>query len=247
MRLAERIYLVGSGRNGFGMSDRFDCHVYLLDGASELALIDCGAGMGLDQILANVRADGLDPGRVKQLILTHAHGDHAGGAARVKSTLDVKIASSSEAARWLRDGDEDAISLGAAKRAGIYPSDYRLEPCPIDVEVGDGDRIRVGDLELLVYDSPGHALGHRSYLLNEPGRRFLFAGDAIFAGGRVVLQTTWDCSIQQSVATIQKLAGLQADALLAGHGALVLADAAHHFALASAWIDRLLPPPQLTL
>ena len=247
MRLTERIYLVGSGRNGFEMSDPFDCHVYLLDGGDELALVDCGAGMGLPRILDNVRADGLDPGRIKHLLLTHAHGDHAGGTARVRSTLDVNIAGSPEAARWLRDGDEDAISLRVARQAGIYPSDYRLEPCSIDSTVNEGDRFRVGDLELQVYDSPGHALGHRSFLLNDRGRSYLFAGDAIFAGGRIVLQTTWDCSIQESTATIQKLAKLQADALLAGHGAVILSDAARHFDLADAWINRLLPPPQLSL
>ena len=246
MRLAERIYLVGSGRNGFEMSDPYDCHVYLLDGGSELALIDCGAGLGLPRILANVRADGLDPGRIRHLLLTHAHGDHAGGTARVRTMLDVRIVSSPEAARWLRDGDEDAISLGVARQAGIYPADYRLEPCPIDSTVSEGDRVPVGDLELQVYDTPGHARGHRSLLLNDRGRAYLFAGDAIFAGGRIVLQTTWDCSIQESVATIRKLARLQADALLSGHSTIVLSDASRHFDLAEAWINRLLPPPQLS-
>ncbi len=245
MKVTDRVYLVGSGRNGFGMTDPFDCHVYLLNGGDELALIDCGAGMGLARIVDNVRADGFDPKRIRKVILTHAHGDHAGGASRARAELDAQIVASPLVASWLRTGDEDAMSLGPARRAGIYPSDYRLEPCPIDLEVHEGERITIGDLELLVYDTPGHSRGHCSYAFDDGDKTCLLAGDAFFYGGRILLQATWDCSVQESVATVHKLANLGVDALLAGHGALALGDARHHFSLAMAWIDRLLPPPQL--
>lgn len=88
MRLAERIHLVGSGSFGFDLTDPYDCHVYLLDGGTELALIDVGAGMGAEAIVENVRRDGLDQGRIRHLVLTHGHGDHAGGAARMGGLLD---------------------------------------------------------------------------------------------------------------------------------------------------------------
>jgi hydroxyacylglutathione hydrolase len=246
VKLTNRVYLVGSGRNGFGMTDPFDCHVYLLDCGDELALVDCGAGMGMEQILANVRIDGLDPEKIRHLLLTHAHGDHAGGAARIRSKLDVRIAASPEAATWLRTADEDAISLGAARKAGIYPNDYRLDPCPVDRELREGDIIQVGNLELKVYETPGHARGHVSFVFEDGGRTFMLAGDAIFYGGRILLQGTWDCSIQESIATVRKLAQLDVDALLAGHGTLVLGEARRHFDLAMSWVDRLLPPPQFT-
>src|SRR5262249_22193728 len=84
VKLSDRIYLVGSGGLGFDLSDPFDCHVYLLDGGGELALVDVGAGMGAEAIVENVRREGLDPRRIRHLILTHAHGDHAGGAARMR-------------------------------------------------------------------------------------------------------------------------------------------------------------------
>jgi len=245
MKLSDRVHLVGSGRNGFGMTDPFDCHVYLVDGGDELALIDCGAGLGIEQILGNVRSAGFDPRQIRQLLLTHAHGDHAGGAARLRASLDVRVVASAEAASWIRAGDEDAISLGVAKQAGIYPSDYRFEACPVDLEVVEGDQVRVGNLELRVHDSPGHARGHCSFTCRDGDRAVLFAGDAIFYGGRVVLQTTWDCSIQESAATIRKLAALKVETLLAGHAALALGEAQRHFDLALARLDHLLPPLQL--
>jgi glyoxylase-like metal-dependent hydrolase (beta-lactamase superfamily II) len=227
------------------MTDPFDCHVYLLDGDDELALVDCGAGMGLDRILENVRADGFDPRQIRHLLLTHAHGDHAGGASRARSTLSLQVIAAAEAAAWLRAGDERAISLDLARHAGIYPDDYHLNPCPVDVEVREGDAIAVGDLDVRVYDTPGHSRGHCSYLFSDGNRSCLFAGDAVFFGGRILLQATWDCSVQESVATVRKLSELRLDVLLAGHASLVLSDAQRHLDLAMGWVNRLLPPPQL--
>ena len=57
MQLTEFVHLVGSGQSGFSLTDPLDCHVYLLDGGSELALIDTGVGR-------DVPADsGTDQGR----------------------------------------------------------------------------------------------------------------------------------------------------------------------------------------
>ena len=82
MQITDRIYLVGSGRMGFDLTDALDCHVWLLDGGDAYALVDAGAGRDVDQILDRVREDGLDPGRIGTVLLTHAHADHSGGAAR---------------------------------------------------------------------------------------------------------------------------------------------------------------------
>ena len=49
MRLTEDIYLVGSAE--FGLSNAYDCHVYLLDGGEEATLIDCGVGYDTGQIM----------------------------------------------------------------------------------------------------------------------------------------------------------------------------------------------------
>ena len=38
MKISDRIYLAGSGRSGFGLTDDFDCHVYVLDGGCTLML-----------------------------------------------------------------------------------------------------------------------------------------------------------------------------------------------------------------
>jgi glyoxylase-like metal-dependent hydrolase (beta-lactamase superfamily II) len=246
VRLADRIHLVGSGSFGFDLTDPFDCHVYLLDGGDELALVDAGAGLAAEAILDNIRRDGLDPAQIRHLILTHAHGDHAGGAARLRRLLGEPTVYLSEArAEALRTADEEAISLGDAKRAGIYPADYRFEACPVDVELADGDEISVGRLVLRALETPGHADGHVSLLLDHEERRSLFAGDVIFHGGKVLLQAIHDCRLDALIGSLRRLRELEIDALFPGHLAFSLADGQRHIERANEVLDRLLVPEQM--
>src|SRR3954447_11931406 len=90
VRITNEVYVVGGGvTNAFGLSEDPDCHVYLIDGGDEMALIDCGMADGdsLERILSNVRREGLDPARIAKIIVTHYHIDHAGGAADFRDRL----------------------------------------------------------------------------------------------------------------------------------------------------------------
>jgi hydroxyacylglutathione hydrolase len=246
MRLIERVHLVGSGSFGFDLTDPFDCHVYLIDGKGELALVDVGAGMGAEAILDNVRREGLDPRRIRRLILTHAHGDHAGGAARMRRLLgEPVVCVSRDRARALREADEGAVSIDVAKRAGIYPPAYTLEPCEVDVELVHGDTLAVGDLSLQVLDTPGHADGHVSLLLEHAGQRSLFAGDVIFFGGKILLQAIHDCRLDAQIRSLRSIRELGVDALLPGHLTLSLRDGQRHIERANEVLDRLLIPEQM--
>lgn len=248
MRITDEVYLVGGGVTlAFGLSEDPDCHVYLINGGDELALVDCGmaAGASLDRISANIEGEGLDVGRLRKLLLTHYHMDHAGGAARFRERYGLEVLAPRGAAAALRVGDERAVALDAAKAAGFYDPAYRFEPVVIDRELDEGDRVRVGNLELEVFDTPGHCDGHASLLLHGRDRRYLFAGDAVFAGGRVVLQNIHDCSIQRSADSILKLAGLDFDAFLPGHGTIVLDGGALHAKLAATACRQLFVPSNL--
>lgn len=245
MKIGHRIHLVGSGAMGFDLTDPYDCHVYLLDGGSELALIDVGAGMGAEAIVENVRRDGFDPARIRHVILTHGHGDHAGGAALMLQLLGrPTVYMSGVVADALRNGDERALSLDVAKQAGIYPAEYRLEPCEVDVELEEGATIDVGDLRLQVFDTPGHSDGHVSLLLEHGGRRLLFAGDVVFFGGKILLQNIHDCRLDEEVRSLRKLRGLEVTALLPGHLAFSMTDGQRHIERANQVLDKLLIPEQ---
>jgi hydroxyacylglutathione hydrolase len=248
VRITDEVYVVGGGvTNAFGLSDDPDCHIYLADGGEELALIDCGMGAGdsLERIVGNVRAEGLDPRKITKVIVTHYHMDHAGGAARFREHLGVEVVAPADAADALRTGDERAVALDVAKAAGFYAEDYRFQPVEVAHEVREGDRIPIGNLELDVFETPGHCDGHVSLLLRGRDRRYLFAGDAVFSGGRVVLQNIHDCSIQKSAESIAKLAELEFDALLPGHAAICLEGGMRHVAIAHAACQSLFVPKNL--
>jgi glyoxylase-like metal-dependent hydrolase (beta-lactamase superfamily II) len=246
MRLSERVYLVGSGSNGFDLTDPFDCHVYLIDGGSELALIDVGAGMGAEGIIENVKRDGFDPARIRHLILTHGHGDHAGGAARMRSLLGgPAIYVSGVIAESLRLGDEKAMSIDVAKQAGIYPLDYHLAPFPVDHELEEGATVEIGKLQMTVFDTPGHSDGHVSLLMEADGRRTLFAGDVVFFGGKILLQNIHDCRLDALIRSLRKLRQLEVSALFPGHLTVSLRDGQRHIERANSVLDRLLIPEQM--
>jgi hydroxyacylglutathione hydrolase len=248
VRITNEVYVVGGGvANAFGLSDDPDCHIYLVDGGDELALVDCGMASGdsLERILGNVRAEGLDPEKITKIVVTHYHMDHAGGAARFRERLGIDVVAPADAADALRTGDERAVALDVAKAAGFYAADYRFQPVEVAREVREGDCIPVGRLKLEVFETPGHCDGHVSLLLRGQERRYLFAGDAVFSGGRVVLQNIHDCSIQKSAASIAKLAGLEFDALLPGHAAICLEGGMRHVAIAHAACQSLFVPKNL--
>ncbi|MGH2367114.1 MAG: MBL fold metallo-hydrolase [Chloroflexota bacterium] len=246
MKISERIHIVGSGRAGFNLTDDYDCHVYLLDGGGEYALIDAGGGRDVDGIVANLEGDGLDLGRVRYLLLTHAHADHAAGAAGLRARLGLRVLASPQVAGYVRAGDERAASLDVARRTGGYPPDFVFPPCPVDDELPDGAPVRVGDLAVEAIETPGHAAGHLSYVLRHAGQTSVFCGDAFFFGGRILLQNTWDCSVQASIRTVERLASLDLDGLYPGHLTFAVHHGRRQIAKAMGFIAQLLPPPQLS-
>ena len=245
VKLMERVCLVGSGRLGVGLSAELDCHVYLVDGGKEAALIDAGAGVATAEILAYAAAHGFPSDRIRHLLLTHGHADHAGGTASFRRHLaQLRVYAHPLVARYLRDGDEQGVGLDVGKRAGLYPGEYVLEPAAVDAEVIDGAQIRVGDLTLQVLETPGHCGGHNAFLMDCGGLRVLFAGDLIFHGGRILLQNTHDCDLQAYIRSLRRLRGLGVDVLLAGHLSFALRWAQRHIDAALDVLDRGGIPPQ---
>ena len=149
-------------------------------------------------------------------------------------------------AGFVQNADEQGVSLDVARKAGFYPPDYVLEPCAVDRELSDGDRIAVGDLSLEVIETPGHADGHISLLLDREERRTLISGDVVFFGGTILLQNTWDCRLPEHIRSLRRLRELQiTGARFRSHLALSLQNGQRHIERANEALDRLLVPNQM--
>ena len=245
MRIDPSVYLVGSGQFGFDLTDPYDCNVYLFDAGGAYVLFDAGTGMGADQMLDVCRQDGLDPAGIGHLFLTHAHSDHGGGAAHVRERTELRVYAGPDTARIVSAGDEEAVSLPAARAGGMYPADYVYRPCPVERVLAPGEVVGIGSLKIEAIPTPGHSHDHHCYLVATPHKRYLVGGDAIFFGGKILLQNTYDCSLPDMLASIQRLAGYSFEALLTAHLNFSLNRGRRHVETACAIIDKLGCPPSI--
>lgn len=239
------MYLVASGFLGCSMTHDNDCNVYAVDCGGEFVLVDAGCGIETDRLIANLKNDRIPLDGIGMLILTHGHLDHSGGARRLKDRLHLQVAASAPAARALEAGDEEAISLGAAKRAGIYPGGVSFEPCPVDRTLRDGDELRVGESIVEIIEAPGHSRDMINLLLHRGARRDLFCGDTVFHGGRILLQDVADCDIPAYSQTLRLLASLEFDGLYPGHLIWSEQRGRRHLEKAREYLDGLLLPPNI--
>jgi glyoxylase-like metal-dependent hydrolase (beta-lactamase superfamily II) len=200
-KIFEGIYLVGSA----DLTEEKDCCVYLLEFPNELVLIDSGAGESGSLILQNVKALGLDPSRIKKLILTHCHLDHIGGANEFKSSLGLQIIAHKNCADILLRADP---VLTAAKWYGLAP-----ETIVVDQTFDAPEMILEIDQEKLhLLYIPGHSPDSIAVYMDRRGRRILFGQDV---HGPIHPALGSDRKLYQE--SLRKLIGLKPDLLCEGH------------------------------
>ncbi|MQA06347.1 MAG: MBL fold metallo-hydrolase [Streptosporangiales bacterium] len=245
-QLSTTVWMVGSGTDELALTDPHDCHCYLVWDGFGGVLVDAGTGLGAQRWLANVRQV-CALSALRGVVLTHYHADHAGGA-HAAQDAGLRILASPETAHALAEADEERTSLARAREVGVYPQDFRLLPAAVDEVLGDhavaygADRIQV-----MVLDAPGHCDGHVVALMTDPDERggWLFSGDCLFAGGAVSIQALPDCRLDRYASTVTRLAEHHPEALLPGHGELVLDGAWRDIADSAASFARLIPPQNI--
>lgn len=250
MKLLPRVHLIGSG--AVGLSDPGDCHVYLLDGGHELALIDAGCGQNPERLLENVVQEGFDPAAIRYILLTHAHRDHAGGTAALARLLEVaaghppSVAASEAEALLLAEGSSQALGLDLLGLAQ-QPREVVFPPYRPDLILADGQHVDVGDLRLTAILVPGHNPGCLCYLVTIGGQRVLFSGDVVYHGGVISLGNWPGCDLQAYRQGLAKLGGLGVDALLPGHLLWTVRGGQAHIDRALRAFAGLWPPPNIHL
>jgi len=142
-----------------------NCSVVGDEESREALVID--PGDEIDEVLARVRRHGLT---VKQIIITHAHIDHVGGAMKLKQATGAPILLNQNDTALLKMVDEQAAWVGMAPPGAVT----------IDADLADAATLRAGKLAATVIHTPGHTQGSVC-LYFEPEKK-LIAGDTLFAG-----------------------------------------------------------------
>lgn len=238
IHLTPNIALVGGGV--YGLSHLLDCNVYLIHDGREAALIDAGAGVEPERIVANVREAGVE--RLESILLTHAHADHACGAEAIRSVLGGQIAAADPDAGLIVAGDDEALGLDAARRGGTYPPDYQYRHSRVDRILHHGDEVRIGRLAAATLAVPSHSLGSVCFQVGDA----LLSGDVVFVGGTISLLNVPGCELANYRANMRRLAGLGVRALLPGHSLFCLEGGQRHIDRAITELGYSRPPRNLS-
>jgi glyoxylase-like metal-dependent hydrolase (beta-lactamase superfamily II) len=179
-----------------------NCSIFGDEQSKEAIVVDPGDEIAL--ILQVLARHGL---KVKAIVITHAHIDHIGGAAKLKESTGAPVYMN-ESDAGLRDMlDVQAAWLGMAPPP-------RTE---IDTPAREGDVLQLGPAEFHVLHTPGHTQGSISLWI--PQENKLVAGDTLFREsiGRTDLPGGNSRQILQSIE--DKLFNLPEDAVvIPGHG-----------------------------
>jgi len=144
---------------------------------------------------------------LKQILVTHAHIDHVGGALKLKRLTGAPIFLNENDLALLKMMDEQAGWIG-------IPTP---ETAPPDENLSEGMVVGLAKFPALVLHTPGHTQG--SVCLHFAPLKLLIAGDTLFAGsiGRTDLPGGNSRQIIESIQT-RLLALPDETTVLPGHG-----------------------------
>lgn len=155
-------------------------------------LIDAGTG---DPRHLDAVSEALAGARLAQVLVTHAHGDHASGA--------VALAERFPGARFFKMP---------------WPERDTLWPAPWEA-IGDGRIIEAGNELLRAVHTPGHAPDHLCFWHEES--RTLFSGDLALLGTTVYIPTNLRGDLADYLASLERVRALKPARLLPAHGAVI--------------------------
>ena len=142
-----------------------NCSVIGDEQTHEAMVID--PGDQIEGILEILRQEKLT---LKQIVITHAHIDHVGGAMKLKAATGAPILMNQNDHALLKMLDMQAAWVGMRPPGNVQ----------VDEAIGQGRVLKIGEISSNVIHTPGHTEG--SICIYFPGEKKLIAGDTLFAG-----------------------------------------------------------------
>ena len=205
VRIASNLYYVGT----------YDLAVYLIKTSAGNILINTGVNDSTAAIRSNIEALGFKFADIKLLLATHGHWDHVGAMAEIKRITGARM--------LMHEGDADLLETGGGQ-------DYRFpqgrgtiyEPVKVDQRLKEGDKVRLGDVELTVLHHPGHTKGATSftYTLRDGGRTYnvlIVNMGSINPGVNVAFMPGFPEITQAYLSTLQRQKQLKPDVWVSSH------------------------------
>lgn len=206
---------------------------YLIEENGKLVLVDAGSPKDWTRLARAVAAMGRRLADLDAVILTHAHSDHTGFAEQARTTASARVwvhASDSDMATTGKPGAREGKATAYLLRPAFYRTLWiltlagstRIIPVREVSTFGDGETLDVPGRPRAVH-VPGHTPGSAALFFES--RRVLLTGDTLVTHnpltGRVgpqIMPSGLNADSAQALRSLDNLAGITADVLLAGHG-----------------------------
>lgn len=185
---------------------------YLIKTRDGAILLDGTLAENVPAIERNIVAVGVPLARVRVLLNSHAHFDHAAGLAKLKADTGARLIAGV--------GDRAALVTGIPPGELSYGV-IRFPAVAVDRAVRDGDRVRLGEVVLTAHATPGHTPGNTSWSMRvrERGRTLnvVFAASLTVAGNRLVGNARYPGIVADFRRSFARVATLPADVVLPAH------------------------------
>ena len=147
VKVFDNLYYVGEKMQSGGSPS-----AWAVNTSQGIVLIDTGFNDSVqDEIVSGLKKLKLDPANIKDIIITHGHIDHYGGAGYLQDTYKPHVLMG--AADW------DLMEGGRGGAGGGGPKPLR------DIAVADGQKLTLGEETITMYVTPGHTPGGLSMLI----------------------------------------------------------------------------------
>ena len=205
-RIADNLYYVGTK----GVAS------YLITTRQGHILINSNVEAGVPLLRTSVESLGFKFSDIKILLISHAHWDHNAASATIKKLTGAQY--------MVMEGDVPVIESGGKSdfQYGQDP-DAHYAPTTVDRVLRDGDKVKLGNAELVAHLTPGHTRGCTTWTMKvkdgEKTRNVVIIGSPnVNPGYKLVDNKVYPEMAKDFERTFTVLKSLPVDYFLGAHG-----------------------------